>query len=324
MKLQTGLDLKSEIGQAIQAYAVTLWSLVVVVFIIVMSSVFIEMGLDAWVGFNFKDSEVFFLMNYVLENIGKIGKIVLALAFLIFPWVWRNFRKEKIAKIKKDKVVAEEQAKYRAVQDENRKQEQIRLARERRQREIEKEKIRVWFQEQKQAFRSGDMYRPRIFPSAAIPAFVRQLTWEQFEVLVKELLQAEGWSVNLTTQGADKGIDLIARRSGQTKYVQVKHYHPDNKIGVTVIRQIIGASSRESNAKAMVVTASSFTKPALEESKAYGDSLTLWNLNDVCQKIQTLTDSQFVELITDPKGNIVLKDALEAAMNVEESFIRRN
>ena len=124
----------------------------------------------------------------------------------------------------------------------------------------------------------------------------------------------------------NKGIDLIAKRVNQTTYVQVKHYQPRSKIGVTVLRQIVGASTRESNVKAMVITASSFTKPAIQESEAYGETLTLWSMVDVCNKIQRMSLPRYEGIIfkTDYSGNLVLKHALEAAMKAEELFIRQS
>ena len=205
-------------------------------------------------------------------------------------------------------------------------QEKIRLEKVKifEQKKIQKEQeninIRNWFTEQKNEFSKNKLYKPQIFPKGPIRLFVENISWQQFERLVGKLLEVEGYHrISYTPSGADKGVDIIARKkNGQKTYVQVKHYGRENKIGVGVIRQIVGVSSREYGVKSMVVTSSFYTKPAFQEARSYGNTLILWDGNDVVEKINNLTDTQFYKLI-----NNETIDALHKAMDLEEKIIEK-
>lgn len=94
----------------------------------------------------------------------------------------------------------------------------------------------------------------------------------QFEVLVGDLLQNIGYeNVEVTKRSGDKGIDVKANLTvgGLTNVktvIQAKRYKDKNKISGKTITQLRG--SAEVDQRGLVITTSSFTKDAIEESRA--------------------------------------------------------
>jgi len=95
-----------------------------------------------------------------------------------------------------------------------------------------------------------------------------ELNWRQFEELIADLLDAEGWSVQLTSPIGDGGIDVLAARDdavvGPILTVwQAKRYSKHRKVGISTIRELIAVRDEHQASKAFVVTTSSFTNGAL-------------------------------------------------------------
>lgn len=69
---------------------------------------------------------------------------------------------------------------------------------------------------------------------------IAALGWKHFELLVAEAYRRQGYRVEETGQGgADGGIDLILRRSGEVVLVQCKQWHT-RKVPVNVVREMHG------------------------------------------------------------------------------------
>jgi restriction system protein len=90
------------------------------------------------------------------------------------------------------------------------------------------------------------------------------ITWHEFELLVGEALRRRGFSVRETGKnGPDGGIDLIARKDGETYVVQCKQWR-SMQVGLPVVRELYGAMAAEGAVGGFVVTSGTFTKPARE------------------------------------------------------------
>jgi hypothetical protein len=100
------------------------------------------------------------------------------------------------------------------------------------------------------------------------PSALYRLSPRQFEVLIANLLKAFDFDVELTAQTRDGGRDIIAiRQIGQavaaTKYlVECKRYDQSRPVGVAIVRALHGVTHDERATKGILVTTSSFTKPA--------------------------------------------------------------
>ena len=116
-----------------------------------------------------------------------------------------------------------------------------------------------------------------------------ELSWRQLEKLVAELLSSEGWSVRLTPERGDGGVDVFATREESTvgsilTVWQAKRYSAHQKVGIATIRELITVREDHQASKAFVVTTSTLTRGALSRiaQENYklgvmeGPDLTFW------------------------------------------------
>ncbi|WP_110946663.1 restriction endonuclease [Pseudomonas bohemica] len=88
------------------------------------------------------------------------------------------------------------------------------------------------------------------------------ISWHEFELLVGEALRRRGYKVQDTgSNGPDGGIDLVARKDGETYLVQCKQWR-SVQVGVPVVRELYGAMAAEGAVGGFVVTSGTFTKQA--------------------------------------------------------------
>lgn len=93
---------------------------------------------------------------------------------------------------------------------------------------------------------------------------IRSLSWKQFEELLGEAYRRQGFTVfENPGKGVDGGIDLTIRRGGETYLVQCKHWKT-YKVGVKVVREMLGLVTAHGATGAIVVTSGVFTKEAVD------------------------------------------------------------
>lgn len=91
---------------------------------------------------------------------------------------------------------------------------------------------------------------------------IKALDWREFENLVAEAYRRLGYSVELTGGGgADGGVDLILRRTGELILVQCKQWR-SNSIGASVVREMAGLMLHHKATSVKVVCVGRFTKDA--------------------------------------------------------------
>jgi restriction system protein len=122
-----------------------------------------------------------------------------------------------------------------------------------------------------EAFRSGVVLATDPFLIRYLdehPKDVYGLSPREFEKLVAGLLARSGYTVKLGPQGRDGGIDVFAERDGEfgpeLTLVQCKRYRGDQKVSEPTIKQLYGDLTLRNATKGLLVTTSSFTKPALK------------------------------------------------------------
>jgi len=92
------------------------------------------------------------------------------------------------------------------------------------------------------------------------------MNWNEFEHLVCEIYRRRGYSVTETPQGADGGIDLVARRDNETLLVQCKQWRTRD-VGVSVVRELFGVMTAKGTSRGAVVTVGRFTEEARKFAK---------------------------------------------------------
>jgi restriction system protein len=95
------------------------------------------------------------------------------------------------------------------------------------------------------------------------------LNWEQFEALIAELLERDGWSVSGMKRTKDGGIDvwgtIILHDLGEVQSIwQAKKYGPGRKVELHQVRELSGVLDRSRASKALIVTTSSLTRGAID------------------------------------------------------------
>jgi restriction system protein len=87
------------------------------------------------------------------------------------------------------------------------------------------------------------------------------ITWREFEMLVGEWFRRQGYAVTETGGVADGGVDLILTKAGETYLVQCKQWKA-YKVGVTVVRELLGVMVTRGAAGGYLVTSGVFTDEA--------------------------------------------------------------
>ena len=82
-----------------------------------------------------------------------------------------------------------------------------------------------------------------------------------FEDLVLHMFEVLGWQVKATSRVADGGIDGLMLRNGNLFILQCKRLK-DTKVGTPVLRDLLGTVVGENAKGGILVTSSSFSRPA--------------------------------------------------------------
>jgi restriction system protein len=104
---------------------------------------------------------------------------------------------------------------------------------------------------------------------------IRQLSWQDFELLVGEYFRRKGYTVQENgSGGADGGIDLILTKASQKTIVQCKRWK-NVQVGVSPIRELYGVMVAENASACVFVSSGRYTQEA--ESFASNKPIELIN-----------------------------------------------
>ncbi len=118
---------------------------------------------------------------------------------------------------------------------------------------------------------------------------LHDIHWRQFEEIVAELLQQDGYMVELGRGTKDGGKDIVAVKEvpgcGLIMSVwQAKKLNRENKVDIHVIRELADTRIQNGASKGVIVTTTSLTKDALKRieqdryllHKVDGEDLATW------------------------------------------------
>lgn len=87
---------------------------------------------------------------------------------------------------------------------------------------------------------------------------------DDFEQFIADFKSELGWETEVTQQGPDKGIDIIARRNESTRLIQVKQWS-QKPVTSEDVQQYLGLLEQVPEADQVeIITTSRFTDPARE------------------------------------------------------------
>lgn len=92
---------------------------------------------------------------------------------------------------------------------------------------------------------------------------LENMSWQDFELLIGEHFRRQGYNVRETAGGADGGVDLILNKEEATYFVQCKQWKA-YKVGVKVVRELLGVMSSRGAAGGYVVISGEFTADAVK------------------------------------------------------------
>jgi restriction system protein len=90
---------------------------------------------------------------------------------------------------------------------------------------------------------------------------LNHMSWRDFEFLAGEYFRRRQFIIEETKTGADGGVDLIAKKGNEKYLVQCKHWQAD-KVGVKVVRELLGVIVDAGANGGIVVTSGEFTQDA--------------------------------------------------------------
>jgi HJR/Mrr/RecB family endonuclease len=114
---------------------------------------------------------------------------------------------------------------------------------------------------------------------------IHSLVPRQFEELVAELFQKDGYNVSLTKQTHDGGKDLFIvenKRLGNfIYYVECKKFSPHIPVGVRLVRELYGTVIADRVTAGLLVTSSYFSKEAIQFSEQVKTQIALMEFIDL-------------------------------------------
>lgn len=117
------------------------------------------------------------------------------------------------------------------------------------------------------------------------PQKLYELSPRKFEELVASILKDLGFEVELTQATRDGGRDIIAHVknavSSYLTYIECKRYSADNKVGVGIVREVIGVHHIRKPTKSIIVTTSFFSRDAIKEAEKMESQLDLKDFTDI-------------------------------------------
>ena len=105
---------------------------------------------------------------------------------------------------------------------------------------------------------------------------LQQISWREFEQLVGAYFERQGYSISFTPDGADGGVDIVARKGKETFLIQCKQWRA-TQVGVSVVRELFGVMTARGATGSFVVSIGPFTDDA--KAFASGRNITLVNAN---------------------------------------------
>jgi DNA-binding response OmpR family regulator len=120
---------------------------------------------------------------------------------------------------------------------------------------------------------------------AARPQLTQQLHWRDFEVLLAQLFEDDGFEVVLTGPSGDRGVDFYAARRaglGSLLYVvECKRFRADRPVKPGLVRELRGVVDREQANCGVLVTSSYFDEGAHEEQRTTPHRIALRDLRHI-------------------------------------------
>jgi HJR/Mrr/RecB family endonuclease len=143
-------------------------------------------------------------------------------------------------------------------------------------------------------FRISVRPRRRSEESRPPKKWLKNIDWKEFQQIVAIIYERQGYSVQVTGNGPDGGVDVVAERSRKTDYerIFVQCKHQTAAVGRPVCQQLLGAVSANTDVTTGVVfTSASFSREA--QLFAHGKRLKLVDGDEFVKLCHELKIAEF-------------------------------
>lgn len=124
------------------------------------------------------------------------------------------------------------------------------------------------------------------------PKIMYTFTPREFEMMVCELLDKQGYNVKLTKQTRDGGKDIIVIQNSLLGefciFVECKKYDAQNPISVGMVRSFYGTVMAEAVTAGVIMTTSYFTRDAQEFSRKIKHRMALMDYDNLVQTLNNI------------------------------------
>lgn len=115
------------------------------------------------------------------------------------------------------------------------------------------------------------------------------MTGHEFEEFLHKLLNFKDFDCTLTSKSGDYGVDLILQQGKRKIAVQAKRYGENNKVGVSVVNEIVGGAGYWGCNEKWIITNSYFTEPAV--ICAHRNKVKLIDREELCLMLKEYSKS---------------------------------
>ena len=141
---------------------------------------------------------------------------------------------------------------------------------------------------------------------------ISALDWREFEVLIENYYNILGYQTSRDPDdGPDGGVDVrVWDAEGSCHLIQCKHWKVE-KVGVKIVRELLGVVTAEGAAGGVVVTSGTYTQDARNFARDRGVAIKLVDGNDLLQMLGGLPSrkSPSTQICPRCQSNLVLRRA---------------
>lgn len=134
----------------------------------------------------------------------------------------------------------------------------------------------------------SEYYRPIIDDVQTLKNRLDYMSPRDFEFFVERYFQDLGFETTVTNQTRDGGFDIICKLTHPFLFVMLvecKKWSEDNKVDVSVVRNIYGVHTSEKANKSVIVTTSRFTKDAIDFARKQKTLIELIDIDDLIKRL---------------------------------------
>lgn len=148
---------------------------------------------------------------------------------------------------------------------------------------------------------------------------IRGIDVYEFEQLIADIWEKQGWETTVTTGASDRGIDVIAEKTtpfSQKHLIQAKRYSEGNKVGSPEVQQYSSLRQQESEVDTVIiVTTSSFTSQARQT--AHDLNVKLVDGNSLISLIMQVDAEELVQQYINHRKSVTELDPKDTKPDIQ-------